>query len=172
MRRMQKPEPSEYPATYQKYFDLVTTNDLATAFLDNLEETAALFNSVPEDKQNYRYADGKWSVKEVLMHIIDTERVFAHRGLAAARGDQSPVYRMDEELYAGNVDVSNRTPMSLIAEFQVVRAGSEYLFLNLGDEQSRRLCNVVTHPMSVRAIAFFIIGHAIHHSNVVRERYL
>ena len=169
---MQKPEPGEYPAPYQKYFDLVPNNDLATAYLDNLEQTAAHFNSVPEDKQDYRYADGKWSIKEVLMHIIDTERVFAYRGLAAARGDQSPVYRMDEELYAGNVDVGSRTLMSLVTEFQVVRAGSEFLFLNTGEEQSRKLCNVVTHPISVRAIAYFIIGHAIHHSNVVRERYL
>ena len=169
---MQRPEPDEYQPAYQKYFDLVPAAELSTNLVENLNATIDLFGSVPADKENYRYADGKWSIKEVLMHIIDTERVFAYRGLAAARGDQSPVYRMDEELYASNVDVSARTIQSLIQEFQVVRSSSQFLFLTMNDEQSRRLCNVVTHPMSVRAIGYFIIGHAIHHSNVVSERYL
>jgi hypothetical protein len=106
------------------------------------------------------------------MHIIDTERVFAYRGLAAARGDAAPVYRMDEELYAGNVDVSNRTMWDLISEFKTVRKATEFLFKNMTDEQSKRSCNVVTHPMSARAIGYFIIGHVLHHNGVVRVRYL
>ena len=169
---MNRPEPNEYQPAYQKYFDLVPGGELTTELTENLNATIDLFGSISPDKENYRYADGKWTIKEVLMHIIDTERVFAYRGLAAARADQSPVYRMDEELYARNVDVSSRTLGSLVQEFQAVRTSSQFLFLSLNDEQSRRLCNVVTHPMSVRAIAYFIIGHAIHHSNVVRERYL
>ena len=106
------------------------------------------------------------------MHIIDTERVFAYRALAAARGDETPVYRMDEELYARNVDVSKRAMTDLLSEFKNVRKGSEYLFENVSDEQSKRWCNVVTHPMSVRAIGYFLIGHVQHHVGVVRERYL
>jgi len=106
------------------------------------------------------------------MHIIDTERVFAYRALAAARGDQTPVYRMDEQLYARNVDVGSRTMADLISEFGVVRNGSEYLFENVSNEQSKRCCNVVTHPMSVRAIGYFLIGHVQHHVGVVGERYL
>jgi uncharacterized damage-inducible protein DinB len=169
---MERPTTNEYPAGYQKYFDLVSNDSFDQNLSHNLNDTVALFASIPANKHDYRYADGKWSIKEVLMHIIDTERVFACRGLAAARGDQSPVYRMDEELYVSNVDVSKRTLESLVSEFKVVRTGSEFLFLNFTEEQSQRLCNVVTHPMSVRAIGYFIIGHAIHHSNVVRERYL
>jgi uncharacterized damage-inducible protein DinB len=171
-RYMQRPESNEYQTAYQKYFDLIPAGEFQPTLRDNLDITVQLFEAISADKHDYRYAEGKWTIKEVLMHIIDTERVFAYRGLAAARGDQTPVYRMDEELYASNVDVSGRTLKSLIEEFRVVRAGSEYLFLNVDDEQSRRPCNVVTHPMSVRAIGHFIIGHAIHHSNVVRERYL
>ena len=106
------------------------------------------------------------------MHIIDTERVFAYRALAAARGDTTPVYRMDEELYAGNVDVSNRTMEDLISEFKTVRKATEFLFKTMTDEQSQRSCNVVTHPMSARAIGFFIIGHVLHHIGVVRVRYV
>ena len=169
---MQRPAPTEYQTGYQKYFDMVPAGDYKQVLRDNLNQTVQLFQNIPAGKADYRYAEGKWTVKEVLMHIIDTERVFAYRGLAAARGDQTPVYRMDEELYASNVDVSARTLESLIDELRVVRTGSEYLFVNTNEEQGLRLCNVVTHPMSVRAIGYFIIGHAIHHSNVVRERYL
>lgn len=169
---MQRPATTEYQTGYQKYFDLVPSGDYKQILRDNLSQTVQLFQDIPAGKADYRYAEGKWTVKEVLMHIIDTERVFAYRGLAAARGDQTPVYRMDEELYASNVDVSTRTLETLIDELKVVRTGSEYLFLNTNEEQGLRLCNVVTHPMSVRAIGYFIIGHAIHHSNVVRERYL
>ena len=106
------------------------------------------------------------------MHIIDTERVFAYRAVAAARGDVTPVYRMDEELYARNVDVSNRTIGDLISEFKTVRNATEFLFKNMTDEQSKRSCNVVTHPMSARAIGYFIIAHVLHHIGVLRARYL
>lgn len=107
------------------------------------------------------------------MHIIDTERVFSYRALAAARGDsETPVYRMDEELYARNVDVTNRTMSDLISEFKTVRRATEYLFENLTHSQSQRWCNVVTHPMTARAIGYFLIGHVQHHIGVVRDRYL
>lgn len=138
----------------------------------NADATVEFFERVPSDKHDYRYAEGKWAIKEVLMHIIDTERVFAYRAFAAARGDETPVYRMDEELYARNVDVSKRTMADLISEFRVVRRGSEYLFENVSDEQSKRWCNVVTHPISVRAIGYFLIGHVQHHVGVVEQRYL
>jgi hypothetical protein len=107
------------------------------------------------------------------MHIIDTERVFSYRALAAARGDnETPVYRMDEELYAGNVDVSRRALPSLLAEFKAVRAATLCLVENITDAQSKRLCNIVTHPMTARAIGYFMIGHVQHHVGIVKERYI
>ena len=107
------------------------------------------------------------------MHIIDTERVYSYRALVAARGDATmPHYRMDEELYAKNVDVSHRTLQSLISEFKAVRASTEQLFENLTDAQSKLECNIVTHPMTTRAIGYFMIGHVRHHLNVIEERYL
>jgi hypothetical protein len=107
------------------------------------------------------------------MHLIDTERVFSYRALVAARGDTTqPHYRMDEELYARNVDVSHRTLQSLISEFQAVRSSTEKLFENLTDAQSKSRCNVVTHPMTARAIGYFIIGHVRHHLKIIEERYL
>jgi hypothetical protein len=107
------------------------------------------------------------------MHVIDTERVFSYRALVAARGDATtPHYRMDEELYARNVDVSQRTLQSLIAEFQAVRSSTEKLFENLTKAQSKSTCNIVTHPMTARALGYFMIGHVQHHRKIIEERYL
>ena len=169
---MEKPLATEYSPGYQKYFDLVPDGEYMELSRRNGDATAQFFERIPSDKHDYRYAEGKWTIREVLMHIIDTERVFAYRALAAARGDETPVYRMDEELYARNVDVSKRVMGDLISEFKVVRKCSEYFFENVSDEQSRRWCNVVTHPMSVRAIGYFLIGHVQHHVGVVEQRYL
>lgn len=169
---MEKPLPTEYSPAYQKYFDLVPDGEYMESLRQNGDATVQFFEAIPSEKHDYRYAEGKWTIKEVLLHIIDTERVFAYRALAAARGDETPVYRMDEELYARNVDVSPRTMADLISEFKVVRRGNEYLFENVSNEQSKRWCNVVTHPMSVRAIGYFLIGHVQHHVGVVGQRYL
>jgi len=169
---MDKPLSTEYSPAYQKYFDLVPDGDYMELLEQNAHATVQFFERIPLDKHDYRYAEGKWTIKEVLIHVIDTERVFAYRALAAARGDETPVYRMDEELYARNVDVSKRAIGDLISEFKAVRKCSEYLFENVSDEQSKCWCNVVTHPMSVRAIGYFLIGHVHHHVGVVEQRYL
>lgn len=140
---------------------------------ENSIETVSLFEQLPKEKLDYRYAEGKWTTKEVLMHIIDTERVFSYRGLVAARGDDITVpHRMDEELYASNVDVSLRTRESMLSEFSAVRSSTERLFENMTDAQSKRWCNIGTSPMTARAIAYFIIGHVRHHLGVIEERYL
>jgi hypothetical protein len=169
---MQKPLAGEYAAGYQKYFDLVPEGEYLSLLRQNSIDTIAFFESIPNDKLDYRYADDKWTVKEVFMHIIDTERVFSYRGLVAARGDSSPQYRMDEELYARNVVVCRRSLQSLISEFKAVRDSTEELFKHLTDEQSRRSCNIVTHPMTTRAIGYFVIGHVLHHVNMIKARYL
>jgi uncharacterized damage-inducible protein DinB len=169
---MQRPEINEYHPNYQKYFDLIPKGDYMHVLVQNTIETVEFFDTIPPEKHDHRYAEGKWTIKEVLMHIIDTERVFAYRALAAARGDATPVYRMDEELYARNVNVSNRTMGDLISEFKTVRKATEFLFKNMTDEQSMRSCNVVAYPMSARAIGYFMIGHVLHHVGVVGVRYL
>jgi|SRR5215813_3121412 len=169
---MQKPLANEYAPGYQKYFDLVPEGEYLTLLSQNLTDTITFFENLHGEKLDYRYAAGKWSIKEILMHLIDTERVFAYRGLVAARGDSSPHYRMDEELYARNVDVAGRPLKSLISEFKVVRSSSEQLYKHLTDAQSKLPCNIVTHPMTARAIGYFLIGHVQHHVNIVKERYL
>lgn len=172
MKLMQRPSPGEYHEDYQEYFDLVANGDYLDLLSQNANEVATFFEEIPAEKHDYRYAEGKWSIKEVLMHVIDTERVFAYRALAGARGDVTPHFRMDEELYAKNVEVSHRTVQNLMSEFKAVRGSTQELFGNLTDAQSRRSCNIVTHPMTARAIGYFIIGHVQHHLNVIEERYL
>jgi uncharacterized damage-inducible protein DinB len=170
---MQKPLPNEYAIGYQKYFDLVPEGDYLELLRQNALETVRFFESMPGAKHDYKYAEDKWTVKEVLMHIIDTERVFSYRGLVAARGDNvTEIYQMDEELYAKNVDVSHRSMQSLVSEFKAVRSSTEQLFNNVTEDQSKLQCNIVTHPMTARAIGYFIIGHIQHHVNVIKERYL
>jgi uncharacterized damage-inducible protein DinB len=169
---VQRPLADEYAEGYQKYINLVPEGDYLSLLKQNSSETIAFFENIPHEKLDYRYAEDKWTIKEVFMHLIDTERVFSYRGLVAARSDASPHYRMDEELYSRNVDVSDRLLQSLIAEFKAVRTSTEQLYEYMTDEQTKRVCNVVTHPMSARAIGYFMIGHINHHLNVIRERYV
>lgn len=170
---MQKPASDEYQTSYQKYFDLVAEGNCLDLLRHNSLETIKFFETIPSEKLDYGYAEGKWTIKELLMHIIDTERVFSYRGLVAARGDTTtPHYRMDEELYARNVDVSQRTLESLLSEFKAVRRSTEMVFENMTDAQSQFRCNIVSHPMSARAIGYFMIGHIQHHLNIIEERYL
>jgi uncharacterized damage-inducible protein DinB len=169
---MQKPLAGEYAAGYQKYFDLVPHGDYSSLLKQNTIETRSYFEAIAQEKLDYRYATDKWTIKEVFMHIIDTERVFSYRGLVAARGDESPHYRMDEELYARNVDVSQRSLPGLLAEFEAVRASTQFIYENLSDAQSKLPCNIVTHPMTARAIGYFLIGHVNHHLNIIEQRYV
>jgi uncharacterized damage-inducible protein DinB len=170
---MQRPAADEYASGYQKYLDLVPQGDYVSLLRQNSIDTITRLEKIPYEKLDYRYAEGKWTIKQVIMHIIDTERVFSYRALVAARGDTTtPHYRMDEELYAGNVDVSHRTLESLISEFKAVRASTAQLFENLTEAQSKLWCNIVTHQMTTRAIGYFMIGHVQHHLKVIEERYL
>jgi uncharacterized damage-inducible protein DinB len=170
---MQKPALGEYHANYQKYFDLVSEGEYLSLLRQNSIDLINRVEKIPVDKLDYKYAEDKWTIKEVLMHIIDTERVFAYRGLVAARGDNlTPIYRMDEELYAKNVEVSQRSRDSLLSEFKAVRSSTEQLFENMTEAQSKLPCNIITHPMTARAIGYFMIGHILHHLNIIEERYL
>jgi len=170
---MKRPEISEYKPQFQRYIDLVGSG----SFLDILNENTKLlvdyFNNIPHQLLNHKYAEGKWTIKEVLMHIIDTERAFAYRAFVCGRGDaDTPLHGMDENLYAANIDVTERTIESLLAEFVAVRNNSKAFFENLSEKQSMFLGNCITYKISARALGYLIIGHAIHHIHIISERYL
>lgn len=169
---MQRPESNEYNPYFQSYIDLVEVGDFSKLFRQNEVDTVCFFENIPEKKYNYRYAEDKWTVKESLMHIIDTERVFSYRALACARGDKALFPNMDQNLYARNVEVSNRSFKSLVEEFKAVRESSILLFKYMPDEKSKLIGHIGKHAISARALGFLIIGHTLHHLNVIKERYL
>lgn len=170
---MKRPDIAEYPAFFQRLMDLVPEMPFLDALDANTEETVAFYNSIDATMHNHSYADGKWTIKQVLMHCIDSERAFAFRILVCARGDESTVlYGQDENHYVANIDVSQRTIQSLLTEFQIVRSNSKALFENITEAQSSFLGNTKNYKVSARALGYFLIGHVIHHSNIVKVRYL
>lgn len=170
---MQKPLQEEYKPYFKQYIDLVPDGNFIDLFRQNSADTIKFFESIPTDKHNYCYIENKWTVKEILMHIIDTERVMSYRSLVAIRGDdKTPLHNMDENMYAANVDVTNRTMDNLVSEFKAVRSSTEKLFENVTEEQSKFMADGVTHPVTARALGYVMIGHIKHHIRVIKERYL
>ncbi len=170
---IQRPEKHEYREYFQRYIDLVPEGDLNRIFDDNTEMLTSLFLNMPDTLHEFRYADGKWTPKEMLMHIIDTERVFSYRMLVAARQDtETKLFSMNENAYADNMHITGRSMQSLIEEFAAVRKSTGMLLFNLTDEQTRLLADAITYKVSPRALGYMTVGHAIHHMRILQERYM
>jgi hypothetical protein len=166
-----RPAPSEYAPYYERYVSLVAGDVIETLERQGAE-TAALLREVREERGDARYAPGKWSAKELVLHIIDTERVFAYRLLRFARGDRTSVEGFDQDPYVANSNASARTTQSLAAEFEHVRASTLDLLCGLADDAWARAGVANENEVTVRALAHIIAGHEAHHVNILRERYL
>ncbi|QHL86245.1 DUF664 domain-containing protein [Nibribacter ruber] len=168
-----KPQPSEYPAYYEKYINNISDS---TNVLDLLhtqrQEVVQLFARVSESESNFAYEPGKWSIKELLGHMNDTERIMAYRALCFARGEQQPLPGFDENDYVVHANFSERTLTDLVEEHMTVRAATISLFKSLSTAALGRLGNANGNPMTVAALAFIIAGHERHHLNILKERYL
>ena len=170
---MQRPLPSEYNPYFQKYISLVGEGNFSALLNEGTDKAIRFFEQIPAEKHNYRYAADKWTIKEVLMHIIDTERVMTYRALVAGRGDSTtPLHPMDENEYARNTDVTARSMDSLLKEFTAVRTASAMLLEHLTEDQTKLPGNTTGHIVTPRAIGYILIGHVQHHTNVIVERYL
>ena len=170
---MNFPEKTEYYPGYQPYLDLVKPDNFFEQFDIATNETIEFFKSIRPNKLNYRYAENKWTIKDVFMHIIDTERGFSYRTIVCMRKDsKTPLHAMDEESYAENVNVSDRSIESMAKEFQIVREGFRILFEHCTEEQSSFMGNHVDYNISARALGYISIGHTKHHVNIIKERYL
>lgn len=171
---MQQPQANEYRPFFQRYIDLVPEGDIIETLRQQAKEAVTFFTSLPADKHDYRYAPGKWSIKQVLMHIIDTERVMSYRTLVAARGDTTTVlHGMDENLYAETAPYSDRTMVDILDEFSAVRASTIYLFANISIEQSvQKASNSDGSYFTPSALAYILAGHLLHHTRVIQARYL
>lgn len=161
-----------YPPYFYNYIKLVENDDLKVVLKDQLPEIQNFFSSVNEDKTDYKYAADKWTVKEVLQHIIDTERIFAYRALAFARKDETTLPSFDEKKYAENSKADARKWIDLIDELIAVRKTTEFLFNSFSEEQFDTVGKASNYEMSVKALGYTIAGHVAHHINILKERYL
>tara|TARA_B110000211_G_scaffold231420_1_gene292994 strand:+ start:303 stop:815 length:513 start_codon:yes stop_codon:yes gene_type:complete len=170
---MLRPNTNEYPPFYQGYLNLLPEGDFSSLLAEDTANTIQLFNDIAADKHEYRYAEGKWTIKDVLMHIIDTERGFSYRMIVCLRKDgETMLHPMDEDMYAANANTSARTMASLLEEFIAVRESARIMLENSSEDENSFMGNGAGHRVTARALGYIMIGHAIHHVNVVKERYL
>ncbi len=167
-----RPAQSEYHPRYGRYIDLAPEVDLPAAFAQQLDSTRQLFACIGESAANSQYAPGKWTIREVLGHILDTERIFGYRLLCFARGDGAKLQRADEQAYVLNADFGRYLMAELLEEFTLVRRSHESLIRHLPETAWDRTGEVNGNPISVRAIAYLMLGHERHHNEIVRSRYL
>jgi hypothetical protein len=169
---MKRPKPKEYPSFYKNYVDLVKTDNIIKELGDQILEIQAIISEIPEEKENYAYAEGKWTIKEIIGHIIDTERVLGYRAMRFARKDKTPLPGYDENFYVAHANFKKQTLYGLGHEFAIVREANLALFKVWDEEALSQMGNANKLDVSVRAILFMIAGHATHHLNVVKTKYL
>jgi hypothetical protein len=170
-RRIERPAPSEYDPSYEPYLADVPGDDALEVLGSQREEARPLFATLSEERALDRYAPGKWSVKEVLGHLCDSERVFAYRALRFGRGDPTPLPNFDEGLYVRTGRFDGRPVASLLGEFLTLRAGTLSLFESFDDEALGRSGVARDCRFTARALAWVTAGHAAHHFAVLRDRY-
>ena len=173
MKTIAKPEADEYAPYTISYIGLLPDDGLVLKHLaDNLTTTSDFIRSLPEEKLSYRYAAGKWTIKEILAHIIDDERIYAYRALRFARNDKTELPGFDQDNYALHSGANERMIESLLHEFAAVRNATIALFESFDEQVLTRKGIASGNVMSVRAAAYHIAGHELRHVNIIRERYL
>ncbi|HET9440813.1 MAG TPA: DinB family protein [Longimicrobiales bacterium] len=169
---LQRPQAGEFNPYYEKYIARVVDGDVIEVLAHNADETLGILRAIPENTASYAYAEGKWTIKEVIGHVCDAERIFAYRMLRIGRGDQTPLASFDEKQYAPAGQFGQRTLASLIEEFAAVRAATIALVAGLPSEAWLRTGVASEWPVSARALAYIIAGHELHHREVLLTRYL
>jgi hypothetical protein len=178
-RKISRPEKSEYPTYSQHYFDLLKTDDnILNELHDNFFKIKDLIYSLPTDKLTYRYDTNKWTIKEILVHLIDDERIFAYRALRYARNDNTPLHGFEENNYAKYSNANERSLDNIFEEYWCVRLSTLLLFQNLPEESFLRKGSnmntdgTINNERTVRALAYHIAGHELRHIKIIKERYL
>lgn len=164
---------TEFNSYYARYIDkLSETVTLRKGFEVGKTSVLRFFTSIAKDKLEYRYAPEKWSIKEVLQHLIDTERIFMYRCFRIARNDKTDLAGFDQEIYIDPSAANSKSLVELLNEFEAVRNSSISLLNSLSDTNLKYVGNASDDAMSARAAAFTVIGHEIWHMNIIKERYL
>jgi len=166
-----RPESSEYAPFYHTYVSVVPDGDVVSILRESGREIVSAIRAVPESRGGFRYGDDKWTVREVVGHLIDAERIFSYRALRIARGDETPLASFDENAYVRTAGSDARTLASLVAELAAVRESTVTLFESLPREAWTRVGTASGKSVSVRAVAYIVAGHAMHHLRILREKY-
>lgn len=170
---MQRPNTDEYAPFFQNYINQTTGNNFFELFKQNTNEVVEFFSNIPEPKHNYAYAENKWTIKQMLLHLIDAERVFAYRAFVGLRCDGEQLLQpFDENAYVPQSNAHLRSMESLLEEFKMVRRASEILFENSTTEQSKFKAKGASHVITPRALGYIMMGHTKHHIEVLKQRYL
>jgi hypothetical protein len=169
---IERPRPDEYASYYGSYIDLVPAGPILATLARQSEETHALLSPLDEARAGHRYAPGKWSVKQVLGHLVDTERIFAYRGLCIGRGDTTPLPGMDQDVYVDGANFDQQSLAQLLDQLLIQRRATLALFASFDDAVSERRGIANQLEITARAFPYIIAGHELHHLRVLRERYL
>lgn len=172
MTATSRPQADEYNPYYERYISLVESADICATLERQGQETVALLSGIREDRGAFRYAPDKWSIKELLGHVNDTERIFAYRALRISRGDRTPIEGFEQDDYVRNGPFEQCTLPGLIQEFEAVRRSTVLLFRQLQEAALTRRGIANQNEVTVRAIAWTIAGHELHHRTILLERYL
>lgn len=167
---MNRPQPHEYPEWGAQYINLVDQDDVLVLLEKQSLEFPEFLNNFIE-KADYAYAPGKWTIKELAGHMVDTERVLCYRLMCFARGETSPLPGFEEDDYVKNAHFSDRSLLSIGEEFSLLRRANQYLFNSLNETELSRIGTASGRPISTRAILFVMAGHVIHHTKIIKERY-
>lgn len=163
---------NEYNPYYGTYLKKTNNLDLKKALRDNRDTVMSYLKSIPNDKYEVRYAEGKWTIKEIILHVIDTERIFSYRALCIARQEQTSLPGFDQDNYVTPSKANEREFESLLEEYMTVRQATISLFDSFDDEMLTQTGTASNHTISVRALGFILMGHENHHCDIISERYL
>lgn len=173
MRLIAKPEDGEFPPYASMYIQLLPGDGLLLKHLqDNFVTTKKLILSLPEQKLTYRYAENKWTIKEILVHIIDDERIYAYRALRFARNDKTALPGFEQDDYALYSRANERSIENILEEYEAVRNATIALFNGLPEDSFLRMGTANNNKATVRALAYHLAGHELHHINIIKEKYL
>jgi len=167
-----KNKKASYPQNFQTYVDAVKEDDLNKALNNQMPAAEVFFQSIDEELSKRKYAEGKWTIKELLQHVIDAERVFQYRALCFARKEANTLPSFDENDYASNSNANDRKWSDLISEFSSVRKSTEYLYNSFNMEALQAVGKASNYSMDVTTLGFVIVGHVNHHIRIIQERYI
>ena len=167
-----RPQPSEHHEYYRQYIDLVPEGDIVLQLRNQLADTLRLLADVPEERETHRYAEGKWSLREVVGHLVDAERLFEYRALAMARQDDIDLHGMDQNVWTTRSGAHARPLPDMLEEWKAVRRGAVHLFATFDEATGLRTGRASGKTFTVRTFPWIIAGHELWHRKIIQERYL